>query len=338
MNNKKSKIISYLMSRFNIGKIDKLISKVPVINIIYKFFIQKTIDYDFPSHIFIEVTSACNLKCKMCARNQKNQENVSPIGNMELSIFKKIVDEAKQYGPRSFSPYGNGEPLLAPNIIEMIKYIKDSNSNNTVILTTNGVLLTKEKSEELVKNQIDKIAISFTSPDEKTYLEKTGVDALTEVEKNIEQLVAIKEERKSLKPMIFVRMIVDKDTEYQAEEFLQKWKSKGVIAEIRNMHNYGGNVKLGDLQSKGKRYPCYHLWLAPIILWNGDFVVCCADYGRKSLMGNIKNQTINEIWKGEKMQKYRKAHLAGKYDQVSPCNNCDVWNIYSDLFFKWQKK
>lgn len=329
----KNKIFSWLMSRLNIGKIDSIVSKMPVINIVYKFFIQKTIDYDFPSHIFIESTSVCNLQCKMCARNQYSPS----FGSMDFSLFKKIVDEAKKYGPRSFSPYGNGEPLLAPNIIEMIKYIKESDPDNTVILTTNGVLLTKEKSEKLVENQLDKIAISFTSPDRKTYFEKSGVDKLEEVEKNIEQLIDIKKEKKSRKPLISVRMIADEDTKSQAKKFLQKWEKQEVIAEVRPMHNYGGNVKVNYIKTEIKRYPCYHLWLAPIILWNGDFVVCCNDYGRKSLMGNIKNQTINEIWTGEKMQNCRKAHLAGKYDQVAPCNNCDVWNIYSDLFFKWQK-
>lgn len=330
----KNKIFSWVISKFNIGKIDDIVSKVPVINIIYKFFIQKTINYDFPGHIFIESTSACNLRCKMCARNQIS----STFGNMDFSLFKKIVDEAKKYGPRSFSPYGNGEPLLAPNIIEMIKYIKESNPDNTVILTTNGTLLTKEKSEELVKYQVDKIAISFTSPDRKTYFEKTGVDKLEEVEKNIKQLIDIKKEKTSYKPLIFIRMIADQDTKSQAKEFLQRWENEKVIAEVRPMHNYGGNVKVDYIKINTKRYPCYHLWLAPTILWDGDFVICCSDYGRKSLMGNIKNQTINEIWKGEKMQKYRRAHLSGNYDEAAPCNNCDVWNIYSDLFFKWQKK
>lgn len=321
------------MARVNISKIDNIISKTPLIKSIYKFFIQKNIDYDFPKHIFIESTSACNLKCKMCARNQ----NSALSGNMDFDLFKKIVNEAKKYGPRSFSPYGNGEPLLAPDIIKMIKYIKESDPGNAVILTTNGTLLTKEKSEELVKYQVDKIAISFTSPDKKIYFEKTGVDKLEEVEKNIKQLINIKKEKKSYKPLIFVRMIADRETDNQAKEFLQKWENEKVIAEVRPMHNYGGNVKANYIKTNAKRYPCYHLWLAPTILWDGDFVICCADYSRKSLMGNIKNQTVNEIWVGEKMQKYRRDHLAGNYNEAAPCDNCDVWSIYSDLFFKRQK-
>ncbi|MFA6382302.1 MAG: radical SAM/SPASM domain-containing protein [Candidatus Buchananbacteria bacterium] len=328
------KLVAWLMSKFNVGKIDRIVSNMPLIRIIYKLLIQKTIDYDFPTHLFIESTSACNLSCKMCPRTEGN----TLIGNMDFEIFKKIIDEAKNYGPRSFCLHLFGEPLLAPNLIEMIKYIKAANLNNTILLTTNATLLTGEKARALVKYQVDKIAISFTSPDPKTYFEKTGVDKLAIVEKNINNLIMVKEENKSNNPLIFLRMIVAKDTSDQTKDFIKKWKNKKVIAELREMHNYGGNIKESNIKNQKKRYPCYHLWLSPAIHWNGDVSICCDDYARKALLGNIKNQPLYEIWNGQKISHYRKLHLQGKYNQMPICGDCDVWNIYSDLFFDWQKK
>jgi len=330
----KDKIISKLTARFNIGKIDKLISKISLFNIVYKFLVQKTINYDFPTHLFIESTSVCNFRCKMCVRTNGN----NPIGNMDFTLFRKIVDEAKQYGPRSFSLHLFGEPLMAPRIIEMIGYIKKANSNNTIFLTTNGSLLTVEKAEALVKYRLDKIFISFTSPDKKTYLEKTGMDKLEEAEKNIEQLIAVKKNNKSNKPLIFVRLIIDQETEGQIGKFVNKWKNKDVILEIRDMHNYGGNIEGSHVKINPKRYPCYHLWFSPSIHWNGDVSVCCNDYRRELLLGNIKSQTLNEIWEGAQIKHYRNLQLTGKYDLMPPCQDCDVWNFYSDLFFKWQKR
>lgn len=330
----KDKIVSQLMARFNVGKIDKLISKIPLFNIVYKSLIQKTINYDFPTHLFIESTSACNFQCQMCPRTHGN----TLIGNMDFALFKKIIDEAKQYGPRNFCLHLFGEPLLAPQIIEMIKYIKESDPRNAILLTTNGALLTSEKSEALVKHRLDKISISFTSPDKKTYFEKTGMDKLEETEKNIEQLIAIKKKNKSKGPLIFVRMIIDQETESQTGEFINKWRKKDVILEIRDMHNYGGNIKESLVKKNKKRYPCYHLWLSPAVHWNGDVSVCCTDYERKLVLGNVKNQTIHQIWAGPKIKHYRQLHLRGKYNEMSLCGDCDVWNIYSDLFFNWQKK
>jgi len=272
--------------------------------------------------------------CKMCPRTSGD----TLIGNMDFKIFKKIVDEAKNYGPRNFCLHLFGEPLLAPGFDDMVKYIKNADSDNSILLTTNGTLLNEEKANILVDSKVDKIAISFTSPIKETYKEKTGVDKLEEVENNIERLIKIKEAKKSTKPLIFIRMIVEDDTENQTEKFLVKWKGKKVIAEIRDMHNYGGNVKNSHVKGRKKRYPCYHLWLSPAIHWNGDVSICCDDYARGALLGNVKEKTIQEMWTGEKINHYRKLHLNGKYDEMPICGDCDVWNIYSDLFFNWQKK
>ena len=329
----KSKIISWLMSRFDIGKLDKMFVRVPIVKIVYKFLAQRTINYDFPTHIFAESTSVCNFYCKMCPRTEGN----IPIGNMDFAVFKKIIDEAKLYGPRSFSLYLFGEPLLAPRIIEMIKYIKQSNPDNVVVITTNGSLLTEEKARALVECKTDKVAVSFVSPDKETYFKKTGMDKLEETQKNIERLIALKKEKKSDKPIIFARMIVGNDTATQVSEFVRRWKGRKVVAELRDMHNYGGHIKESYVK-KVKRYPCYHLWLAPAVHWNGDMTICCVDYERKTLLGNVSKNTINEMWTGEKIRKYRKLHLQGKYDEIPLCKDCDVWNIYSDLFFNWQKK
>ena len=322
------------MSKFNVGKIDDFFANTPILTFFYKYFKQLTIDNNFPTHLFIESTSACNLKCKMCPRTDGD----TLIGNMDFGLFKKIVDEAKQYGPRSFCLHLFGEPLLAPKIIEMIKYIKEADSKNTILLTTNGTLLTEEKARDLVRYQVDKIAISFTSPNPETYLEKTGVDRLKEVERNIEKLIEIKEKDRSNKPLIFLRMIVATDTENQTQNFLKRWQGKKVIAELRDMHNYGGNIKESHVTKKKERYPCYHLWLSPAIHWNGDVSICCDDYARKALLGNLRNQTIHQIWTSPKIWYYRKLHLQGNYNQMPLCGDCDVWNIYSDLFYKWQKK
>ena len=78
------------MSRLDIGKIDKFISGIPVVNAAYKFFAQRTVNYDFPTHIFVESTSVCNFRCKMCPRT----EGDILVGNMDFAIFKKVIDEA----------------------------------------------------------------------------------------------------------------------------------------------------------------------------------------------------------------------------------------------------
>jgi len=101
---------------------------------LYKALAQKWINYVYPRHVFIELTSKCNLRCSYCPRPKLSR-------SLPYRLFKKIVDEASLYGKVSFSLHLFGEPLLYPRIIEAIRYIKKR--GHAVILTTNGTLLRK---------------------------------------------------------------------------------------------------------------------------------------------------------------------------------------------------
>ncbi|MFA5029381.1 MAG: radical SAM protein [Patescibacteria group bacterium] len=327
----KNDFFSYLNSKINVKKLDDW-SNFPPLSWFKKVFVQRMINYDFPQHIFLESTSVCNFNCRICARITGK----TLIGSMDFDFFKKIVNEAANYGPRNFSLHLSGEPLINPRLMEMAKYIKEKNRRNSISLTTNGSLLSPTIAEQIVRIGIDKVSISFLSPEAQTYREKTGVDKLDEVEKNVKELIKIK--GRAAKPKIFVRMIVDDDTQSQAKNFISKWQNEKVIIELRDQHNYGGNVAKSHVRKNHKRYPCYHLWFSPAVHFNGDVSICCDDLARVGVLGNASDQTVNKIWNSELIKKYRQLHLQGKYDQISICAKCDVWNMYADIFFFWQKK
>jgi len=334
----KNKIASFLLAKLNLNKLSDLVSRFSLLKIPYKFFAQRMITYDFPLHIFIETTSACNLKCEICPRTHGN----TLIGHMDFELFRKIIDEAKNYGPRTFCLHLFGEPLISPDFQKMVKYIKQADKANSIVLTTNGTLMNGENAKAIVDAPVDKIAVSFTSATKDNYEKITGLDRLETVEKNVLDLIELKKTKKSDKPLVSVRMIVNKDNRDEVDLFKRKWKNKPLNVEIRPSHNYGGYVPDASLRKssvkKTKRHPCYHLWLSPAIHWNGDFSICCNDWGRKSLLGNIKNQTVHQIWNSEELKQYRQYHLKGLYEKVPLCGKCDVWTMYEDIFFNWQKK
>lgn len=331
----KSKITSFFLSKINVGAFSNLIKKSTVLSLPYKIFSQTLIDKNFPQHIFLETTNACNLKCAMCPR----QLSPVKIGSMDFGLFKKAVDEAEKYGPRNFSLHLFGEPLMDSQLSEKIKYIKEKNNKNSILLTTNGTLLRKPQTEEIIRNGVDKVFVSLHAADEKIYQKITGVDFLKQVEQNVIGFIELKKRLGAEKPKIILRMIVSKDNASNKDAFREKWKKYPVILEIRLAHNYGGKITDNPLRpAEKKRYPCYHLWLSPAVHWNGEMSICCNDSMRETALGNIKEKTISEMWKSEVMRNYRHFHLTGRYDKIPLCKNCDVWSLYPDIFFSWQKK
>lgn len=270
---------------------------------LYKAAAQIYIDKIYPRHLFIETTASCNLKCDYCPRERINN-------HMDFELFKSIIDESAYYGPRSFSLHLFGEPLLYPRVWEAVRYIKTKNKQNTVILTSNGTLFERH-ADDIVKSDVDKIIWSWRP-------EAKFSDKLKERLRKWGRLT--------------VRMIQE-TVPKEEKDYWGNWPN----VETRSLHNYGGTVdlkKFGVQGTAGTRYPCYHLWLAPAVAWNGNFLICCSDPHQKEVIGNLADISIAEGW--QKMEKIRQAHLNGQYNGI--CKDCDVWKSYPDLFFKWQKK
>ena len=280
---------------------------------LYKLAAQSWIDYKFPRHLYIEVNQFCNLQCEFCPREQLSN-------HMEYSLFQKIIDESSLYGPRSFSLHLFGEPFFWPHLFEGIRYIKERNRKNTILLTTNGTLIERGNNlKKLLESPVDQVLWSWRK--EAKFSEET-------------------KERLRKWGKFRVRFI-EEVTPPEAYKEWGNWPNQ----EGRPLHNYGGNVQLAKFQSLKSqtktsmeeiRWACHHLWLAPAVAWNGNFLLCCADPHQKEVLGNVKETPIARLWQSERLNALREGQLAGQYGGI--CKDCDVWKAYPNLWFKFQKK
>lgn len=99
----------------------------------------------------VEVSRECNLNCKICMR--KNLKLHS--GFMSFDNFKKILDS---YNFKEVALHGWGEPLLNPEIWQMIEYAKDKGIRTS--LTTNGTLV-GNNIDRILNSGLDDIAFGF---------------------------------------------------------------------------------------------------------------------------------------------------------------------------------
>lgn len=286
-----------------ITTITPLLRKLP--SWIYKIGAQSYVDKKFPRHVFIETTALCNLSCSYCPRERINQ-------HMDFELFISIVDECSRYGQRSFSLHLFGEPLLYPSILEAIRYIKSKNKKHTILLTTNGTRL-NEFADELLKCRVDRIIWSYRA---------NNFNSNT---------------IKILRRIGLIRLLIEETPEKEFEYW-----SKFPRVEVKHLHNYGGHIdttKWGlkkDNNGGIGRYPCYHLWLAPAVRWNGEITICCNDPRGSESIGRYGSTDLATVWRGEKLKAIRDSHLKGMYSGL--CKNCDSWKAYPSMFFGHQCK
>jgi radical SAM protein with 4Fe4S-binding SPASM domain len=109
-----------------------------------------------PREVQVEVTGACNLRCRMCLVRYR-----PPLGrvrgSLPLARFRAIVDALPSL--RVATLQGLGEPMLAPDLLAMIATAKVRGVE--VGFNTNGTLLAPAQARILVALELDWLHVSL---------------------------------------------------------------------------------------------------------------------------------------------------------------------------------
>ena len=296
---------------------------INLLRIFWAFNRRKTRLSYLPTRLWIESTNLCNLNCPMCANDSIKPEKK---GYMNLDLFKRIIDEISDYSQDIYLHH-RGEPLLHPDIFEMIKYAKHKGLQTK--MHTNATLLTEEKSLKLLESGLDFVSFSFDGYTKETY-EKIRVNASFEKTlSNIIHFLELKKKFGNIKPYTILQFLdipgVKADIEIK-QTLLNKFHSLPVD-EIRMIpvHNWGGNVELTQKNPEISDFNrlCTFPWYSLTILWDGTVVPCPQDFMGEIELGNARTNTIRQIWNDKKMIQLRKKMVDGKYCELKVCNKCD---------------
>ncbi len=137
--------------------------------------------------VYIEPTNRCNLDCRTCIRNTWDE----PLGQMSWSTFDRILDGLCAFSPTPAVFFGGlGEPLTHPRIVEMVTRAKQLGAN--VEMITNGTLLTKDVSRQLIDAGLDMLWVSLDGATPESYADVRLGAALPTVLANLAAFQAIR--------------------------------------------------------------------------------------------------------------------------------------------------
>lgn len=306
----------YFLEKTNIGQaivffVKKKLGKLPAI------------DLNFPTSVHLEISSLCNLSCIHCPSHlPQYKEWGKTHGIMQLGLFNRAMDEIDQRGVTRLALHKDGEPLLHPEINTILNRVK-KNQTHYVTLITNGHLLTDEVADAILDNHIDSIIFSIGAASASFY-EKVRGKGYEKVLDNISSFLNKREEFHH-KPAITVQIInlpEFPEMKTEIEKFKQFWKGKPVKVMVFEELNWG---VFDTCEASIDRYPCPSLWRNLFVHWDGKVSPCCMDWNQSLTLGNLNNQSLAEIWTGEKIKDFRKAHLKNEFAALPLCGNCNYW-------------
>ena len=295
--------------------------------------------YPFPRAIQLQTINACQASCVMCP--YPVFKDAFQRGRMDEALFDKITDEiAGRTDVDTFIPMLQNEPFLDKRLLERVRRFKDRTGGRVKVeLVTNGAFLSDDTVAQIRESRLDVLDISLDALSREVYGKiRIGLD-YDAVREGVDRVL-----RADLGgTKVFVRLIRLRENKDEVRAFARYWRARGGPVFI-----YTANNRTGALDEIGARdalisraeTPWYHragrrLFRAYIkhcplpfastnILHNGDMLMCVHDWGRKEVIGNVRESTIAELWTGPRMREIRRLVSQRRYDELPACKSCTL--------------
>ncbi len=304
--------------------------------------------WGFPTILQVEPTSRCNLRCRLCPVGTGLGR---PVGDMDLPMFRRIIDELGEY-LLLIMFWDWGEPFLNPDAYEMIRIARRAGIK--VVCSTNGhVFANGDHARRVVDCGLDVLVFSVDGITQETYERYRRRGSLEKVLKGIREVVSEKRRLHSDTPLVNFRFIVMKHSEGEVPRIKEFTSSLGVdVLTLRKFHfvpGTGNDLEPGsDKKTAGvgetlvpsqskyqlpmiptggrqplrvERNPCKNLWNCPTIHWDGTVCSCFMDYNEQRPIGSLRAKSFREIWYGEAYRRLRRA-FRDNWRELALCKDC----------------
>lgn len=276
-----------------------------------------------PQAIHIELTNQCNLRCRMCYNSYVDR----PISELNDCTILNIVEKAKL---RRVHLQGIGEPLLHPNVINIVRSLTVSGCY--VTLTTNGILLDEKKLNKLINAGLKKVIVSFDSSNSTTFEYIRGKAPFNCIKNNVKMLIQkyyntigveinivffpefiedlrqtlyfllnlgdpkaitiIHQQYSSYKHLMpSVKRISAEQIEYIFRDLVYEYKKRKILFDII------APSTTPDIKR------CSWPWNAPFLLADGTVTPCCCLLDIK--LGNVLESSLLSLWNNRAYQNIR---------------------------------
>lgn len=302
-------------------------------------YLKDVIPLDTPYNLKVEVSSLCNAKCVYCAHAYKNHGVYE--GNMTMELFEKIIADVKEFPHqlKVMEMFSFGEPLCNPALANMIHLVKKERVAKQVNFTTNGLLFRPDVIDQIIDAEPDIIRISLQGLDAKAYWDTCRVKI--DFEEFISNLTYLYKNKKKCSIRMKIADVAIKDVPNGEEKFKDLF---GPIADsifVENIipmyagvdyhkidsdiykHSINGreNIQQNEIHVVCQR-PFYRLRVSA----NGQVTAACCDIPNDIRFGNINEESLNDIWNGQKRRSFLKMQLEGRRFEYPNCKYCTMPN------------
>lgn len=313
-----------------------------VIKPAFNRLLKKTYIPEPTTHLYIEPTNLCNLKCKFCAYPKVTYKKQA----LPMSMFEKTINMATDYGFNNFglTPI-TGEVFADKTIQEKFQFLESHPKVQSFSFYSNFIPASPEKIDLLLKlKKLARMSISLYGHDFKSFSLLTG-GGRRQYDRLVKNIAYLFDQRKesNFDLEIALRSTKDFDRENASSslwDVVEKFGDSVSLTGITEYDNWGGLITEKDLvgidvdlisKPVKKIGACALIFYKNQVHSDGKVNACaCRDVTRSMEIGDLNTQTFFEIYsiKNKKLMGLIEAQQRGEFSQI--CHNCSFYrSIYS---------
>jgi radical SAM protein with 4Fe4S-binding SPASM domain len=284
----------------------------------------------------LAVSNFCGGRCLFCPRTRGRRLPQT----MPLGLAKRIIDDAVGVGIKRFSVGDNGDALMCPDFVEILRYIKAKGRDNHVSLVTNFQLLIPDISRIILgEDLVDVVVVNIDGGTARSYERSKGLNYETMCD-NVEAFLRIRDGTVSQARLRIdcvtyfhyrtcVQNAFGRLPEYLKDDLPDDFDliQRTWLPKLRDGDSLNRSTPyawaLRELCTKDPRqFGCWFLdsierMTSINIAPNGDWYPCCFMDDQTVVLGNLGEKTIMEVVSSEERRlfierlKNRNYHLIG---------------------------
>lgn len=299
--------------------------------------LKDVLPLDTPYLIQMFPVYGCNFHCGYClhALDRRQHGYISEVPFMDMGLYRKCIDDMRGFGQKlkmlRFAAIG--EPLLHPDIGEMVSCAKQADIAQSVDIVTNGSLLTHELSDKLIDAGLDRLRISVEGLSAGDYA--NHAHAKIDFERFVEQIQYFY--RHSRHTHVYIKIIDYMVQDPQARErFFEIFRPICHSIAIEHLTPTIKEIdyeKLSDGMETDKPQNGEALLDAQVcpqgfymmqINPDGKVVPCCS-MKYPAVLGDVSKQSVPEIWRGAAFNRFRVQMLQSREQTGEVCRDCRLY-------------
>ena len=287
----------------------------------------------FPRLLSIELCSVCNANCIMCPQSDLTR----PKRLMKLDLLEKITRDCQGQPLRKINLFWMGDSFCHREILDALRIVRRHLPRVKLYISTNSELLHEDRARAIIdEGLLDVINFDIDGLTRQTYERVRRQVDFDVMIKNVRFFLDYRKRQGARKPQTRVTIINMRETEAEIESFVAHWRPLVDVVDVNNYNTWLGSQEdrnVGQMREKsaagGFDFACRHPWDELVIASDGTAGLCCLDYDLKAKLGSVQTRSIADIWQSGAIQSYRRKMLAGSYQDIHVCKDCNA-HIFQD--------